>query len=121
MNVTAPHRRRSTAAAGVLSRPGYVFLFGKRTNIPFTALLTATLNAADLMGWPDCVDTLEGSRWADVIAVQGDPLHDVRVLQHVSFVMKGGVIYQDETQPDKVPRPAMAAKASSPAAAQASF
>jgi imidazolonepropionase-like amidohydrolase len=69
---------------------------------PLAALQTTTLNAADLMGWTDRVGSLEPGKWADVIAVSGDPLKDIRVLQHVSFVMKGGVIYKDEAQPATV-------------------
>ena len=69
---------------------------------PLQALQTATLNAADLMGWTDRVGALEPGKWADVIAVKGDPLKDVRTLQHVSFVMKSGVVYKDEAQPEAV-------------------
>ena len=69
---------------------------------PLEALKTTTLNAADLMGWSDRVGSLEPGKWADVIAVTGDPLKDIRTLQHVSFVMKGGVIYKDEAAPATV-------------------
>ena len=69
---------------------------------PLAALQTTTLNAADLMGWTDKVGSLEPGKWADVIAVSGDPLKDIRTLQHVSFVMKGGVIYKDEAAPASV-------------------
>ncbi len=77
----------------------YVNQFGMA---PLAALQTATLNAADLMGWTDKVGSLEPGKWADVIAVKGDPLADVRILQQVPFVMKGGVIYKDEAQPTVV-------------------
>lgn len=66
---------------------------------PLAALQTATLNAADLMRWTDRVGSLDAGKWADVIAVQGDPLQDVKLLQHVAFVMKGGVIYKNEAHP----------------------
>jgi len=56
---------------------------------------TGTINAADLMGWTSKVGTLEPGKWADVIAVSGDPLKDVKLLQVVKFVMKGGVIYKE--------------------------
>lgn len=69
----------------------YVEQFGMT---PLAALQTGTLNAADLMGWSDKVGALEAGKWADVIAVAGDPLHDVTLLQHVAFVMKGGVVYK---------------------------
>ena len=66
---------------------------------PLAALQTATLNAADLMRWTDKVGALEPGKWADVIAVQGDPLQDIKLLQHVAFVMKAGVIYKNEIGP----------------------
>ena len=77
----------------------YVNQFGMT---PLAAIQTGTLNAADLMGWTDKVGSLEPGKWADIIAVQGDPLADVRILQHVPFVMKSGVIYKDEAQPAAV-------------------
>jgi imidazolonepropionase-like amidohydrolase len=52
------------------------------------------VNAADLMGWSDKAGALEPGKWADIIAVDGDPLQDVKVLQHVAFVMKAGVVYK---------------------------
>jgi len=61
---------------------------------PLAALQTATLNAADLMGWTAKTGSLEPGKWADMIAVDKNPLEDVRVLQDVKFVMKGGVIYK---------------------------
>jgi imidazolonepropionase-like amidohydrolase len=72
----------------------YVDQFGMSA---LAALQTGTLNAADLMGWSDKVGTLEAGKWADIIAVKGDPLRDIRLLQHVSFVMKSGVVYKQET------------------------
>ena len=73
----------------------YVNQFGMS---PLAALQTGTLNAADLMGWSDRTGALEPGKWADVIAVEGDPLKDVRILQRVSWVMKSGVVYKDETK-----------------------
>jgi len=63
---------------------------------PLAGIQTGTVNAADLMGWTDRTGTLEAGKWADIIAVDGDPLKDVRILQHVSFVMKSGVVYKNE-------------------------
>lgn len=63
---------------------------------PLQAIQTATINDADLIGWSDKVGTLEPGKWADVIAVDGDPLQDVTVLQHVKFVMKGGNVVKNE-------------------------
>ncbi len=72
---------------------------------PLQGIQTGTLNAADLMGWTDRAGSIAPGKWADIIAVDGDPLKDVRILQHVSFVMKSGVIYKQDApkqqQPDK--------------------
>lgn len=63
---------------------------------PLDAIQAATVNAADLLGWADRVGSLEPGRYADVIAVSGDPLVNVRVLESVKFVMKGGVVARNE-------------------------
>jgi imidazolonepropionase-like amidohydrolase len=63
---------------------------------PLAAVQSATINAADLMGWSGKTGSIEPGHWADIIAVERNPLEDVRVLQHVSFVMKGGTVYQNE-------------------------
>jgi len=63
---------------------------------PLQAIQTATVNAADLLGWSDKVGTLDAGKWADLIAVDGDPLQDVTTLQHVKFVMKGGTVIKNE-------------------------
>ncbi|MGH9804370.1 MAG: amidohydrolase family protein [Candidatus Acidiferrales bacterium] len=60
---------------------------------PLQAIRTATLSAADLLGLTDR-GSLEAGRLADIIAVPGNPLDDVRVLEDVRFVMKGGKIYK---------------------------
>jgi imidazolonepropionase-like amidohydrolase len=62
---------------------------------PLAALQTATINAADLMGWSTRTGTLEPGKWADIIAVEKNPLDDVRILQNVKFVMKAGVVYKE--------------------------
>jgi imidazolonepropionase-like amidohydrolase len=54
------------------------------------AIRSATTVAAEMLGWQDKVGTLEAGRFADVIAVPGDPLKDVSILEKVDFVMKGG-------------------------------
>lgn len=61
---------------------------------PMDAILTATRNAADLLGWSDRVGAVAPGRFADIIAVQGDPLEDLTELERVHFVMKGGVVYK---------------------------
>jgi len=61
---------------------------------PAQAIRAATSSAADLMGRAKDVGTVEPGKYADLIAVSGDPLKDVRVLENVGFVMKGGVVYK---------------------------
>ena len=63
---------------------------------PLAAIQAATVNAADLLGWSDKVGTIEPGRWADLVAVDGDPLQDVRKLEGVKFVMKGGQIVKND-------------------------
>ncbi len=63
---------------------------------PTDCLISATIHAADLCGILDEVGTLEPGKAADVIAVRGDPLADVAVLQDVRFVMKGGAVYRSD-------------------------
>jgi imidazolonepropionase-like amidohydrolase len=61
---------------------------------PLAVLQADLLNGAKLLGWDGQIGALESGYLADVIAVPGDPLQDIGVLQNVSFVMKGGVVYK---------------------------
>jgi imidazolonepropionase-like amidohydrolase len=61
---------------------------------PMQAVFAATRNAADLIGAPDAIGSVQAGRYADVVAVTGDPLRDTDEFEHVVFVMKGGVIYR---------------------------
>ncbi|HKQ53175.1 MAG TPA: amidohydrolase family protein [Pyrinomonadaceae bacterium] len=63
---------------------------------PMQAIQAATVNAADLLGWSDRVGSIEAGRFADIIAVRGDPLNDVTELERVRFVMKGGMVVKNE-------------------------
>ena len=63
------------------------------------AIRAATTNAAELMGWSDKIGSIEPGKYADIIAVSGDPIADVGELEHVKFVMKGGVIVKNELGP----------------------
>src|SRR5881396_2585838 len=63
---------------------------------PLAAIQTATINASDLLGPKYLVGSLEAGKWADVIAVDGDPTKDVTLLEHVKFVMKAGAVYKNE-------------------------
>lgn len=59
---------------------------------PLAAIQSATLHAADLLGWSDRIGTLEPGKFADLIAVEGDPLEDITVLENLKFIMKGGTV-----------------------------
>jgi imidazolonepropionase-like amidohydrolase len=59
---------------------------------PMQSIQAATVNAADLLGWSDRVGSIEPGRFADIVAVSGDPLQDVTQLEHPLFVMKSGVV-----------------------------
>jgi imidazolonepropionase-like amidohydrolase len=63
---------------------------------PIQAIQAATVNAADLLGWSDRIGTLEVGKFADIVAVNGDPTKDVTTLEHPVFVMKGGMVYRNE-------------------------
>jgi len=63
---------------------------------PLQAIQAATVNAADLLGWTGKVGTLEPGAWADVVAVDGDPLKDITTLERVKFVMKGGEVVRND-------------------------
>ena len=69
----------------------YVTAYGMT---PLAAIQSATLNAADLMNWSDRTGDLAPGKWADIIAVEGDPLQDIKLLQKVPFVMKSGKVYK---------------------------
>ncbi|MES2160747.1 MAG: amidohydrolase family protein [Pseudomonadota bacterium] len=59
---------------------------------PIQAIRAATLNASELLGWTDKVGTIEAGKFADLIAVDGEPLKDVKTLESVQWVMKGGAV-----------------------------
>jgi imidazolonepropionase-like amidohydrolase len=63
---------------------------------PLQALRTGTTVAAELLGWSDKVGTVEAGKWADLVAVSGDPLKDITEVERVKFVMKAGVVYKNE-------------------------
>jgi imidazolonepropionase-like amidohydrolase len=67
----------------------------KYGQMPMEAIRSATVAASDLIGRNNNAGSLEPGKWADLIAVKGDPLADIRVLENVSFVMKEGRVYKD--------------------------
>jgi imidazolonepropionase-like amidohydrolase len=58
------------------------------------AIQSATISAADLMQWTDSIGSLKPGKYADIIAVEGDALADLRSFRKVGFVMKSGVVYK---------------------------
>lgn len=63
---------------------------------PAHAIQAATVNSADVLGWQDRIGSLEAGKYADLIAVPGNPLSDITELQRVNFVMKGGKVMRDD-------------------------
>ncbi|HTA49299.1 MAG TPA: amidohydrolase family protein [Verrucomicrobiae bacterium] len=63
---------------------------------PQQAIRTATTTAAELFGWSDKMGTIEAGKWADLVAVSGDPLKDITELERVKFVMKSGAVFKNE-------------------------
>ena len=70
---------------------------------PLGALQAATVNAAEMLGKDKDVGSLEPGRYADIVAVHGDPLADITIMEHVAFVMQGGRIIKDPAHPDRNP------------------
>jgi imidazolonepropionase-like amidohydrolase len=73
--------------------------FGKMVEMgltPLQAIQAGTVNAADLLGWSDRVGTIEPGKFADLVAVSDDPIANVRVLENVRFVIKGGELIKNE-------------------------
>jgi imidazolonepropionase-like amidohydrolase len=63
---------------------------------PLDVIRTATVNAADLLGRSEQLGTIQSGKFADIIAIDGDPLHDAKDLQKVRFVMKGGKVARND-------------------------
>lgn len=73
----------------------YMVRFGMT---PAAAIQSATVRAAELMGWQDRVGVLAPGMFADIVAVEGDPLADITELERVKFVMKGGDVVKDQLE-----------------------
>jgi imidazolonepropionase-like amidohydrolase len=63
---------------------------------PVRALQAATVTNAEALGWQDQIGSIEKGKYADLIAVSGDPSADITELQRVKFVMKGGKVIKNE-------------------------
>jgi imidazolonepropionase-like amidohydrolase len=92
MNVSMPGMTRGQASLLVYEA------YAEAGMMPMEIIHAATRNAAELLGMQDRIGTLEPGKLADVIAVPGDPLKDIRALEHANFVMKGGVVVVNTTK-----------------------
>jgi imidazolonepropionase-like amidohydrolase len=63
---------------------------------PMQAIRSGTAVPAELLGWGDKMGSVEAGKWADLVAVNGDPLKDISELERVKFVMKGGMVYRND-------------------------
>lgn len=70
--------------------------YAKYGMTPMQAIRAGTIVPAELLGWSDKSGTVEAGKWADIVAVSGDPLKDITELKRVKFVMKGGVVYKND-------------------------
>jgi len=66
---------------------------------PMQAIQSATTNAADLLGHSKELGSIKPGKYADIVAVSGDPLADIRVLENVEFIMKDGKVYKEAGAP----------------------
>ena len=70
---------------------------------PMQSIVAGTMSAAKLLGWEKRVGSLAPGKLADIVAVPGDPLRDIHVMEKPSFVMKNGVVYRTQTQAPPLP------------------
>ena len=84
---TYPHGTQALDFEALVRRAGMT---------PARAIQSATTINAEVLGWQDRIGSIEQGKYADLIAVSGDPLTDITELQRVRFVMKGGKIVKDD-------------------------
>lgn len=90
MYLTMPNLNRGQASLLVFEA------YSEDGMTPMEIIQAATRSGAELLGMADRIGTLEAGKWADIIAVPGDPLKDVKALEHAKFVMKGGAVVKNE-------------------------
>jgi imidazolonepropionase-like amidohydrolase len=66
---------------------------------PARAIQAGTMTNAEALGWQDQIGSVDKGKYADLVAVSGDPLADISELQRVKFVMKGGKVFKNEIAP----------------------
>jgi imidazolonepropionase-like amidohydrolase len=70
---------------------------------PMQSIVAGTMNSAKLLGWESRIGSLAGGKLADIVAVPGDPLQDIKVMERTVFVMKNGVVYKNTPAQAPVP------------------
>ena len=70
---------------------------------PMQAIVAGTMNGAKLLGWENRIGSLAAGKLADIVAVPGDPLRDIHVMEKASFVMKNGFVYKTQAQTPPLP------------------
>ena len=90
MYLSMPDENRGQASLDVIDA------YAAEGMTPAQILHAATSNAAELLGWEKKIGTLEAGKYADIIAVPGDPMKDATALRHAKFVMKGGTVIKQE-------------------------
>jgi imidazolonepropionase-like amidohydrolase len=63
---------------------------------PTKAIQAATIVNAEMMGWSDKIGSLDKGKFADIVAVSGDPVKDITELERIKFVMKGGQVFRND-------------------------
>ena len=77
-----------------MNQAGELSIMVKHGMTNWQAIRAATVVPAELMGWQDRVGSISAGKFADIVAVKGDPLTDISILEHISFVMKDGKVYK---------------------------
>ena len=90
-----PRTGTALSPAAVLSATTFAALRASAMP-PLDILRAVTTNAAEMLGWQDRVGSVEAGKFADLVAVAGDPLADISELERVRFVMKGGQIIRND-------------------------
>jgi imidazolonepropionase-like amidohydrolase len=85
----------STGPGAGTQAPEFEYLV-KYGMTPVQAIQAATTVAAEMLGWQDRIGSIEKGKYADIVAVSGDPLKDITELERVKFVMKGGAVVRNE-------------------------
>ena len=89
---TFPHGTQALEFESLVKRAGLS---------PARAIQAGTMTNAEVLGWQDRIGSIDKGKYADLVAVSGDPLADITELQRVKFVMKGGKVLKNELTPGR--------------------